>query len=57
LSVAHATIQLNKRKVKMNKQKMKDSVILDCADCGGRGYIYWGLKPEFDVKTCDCVGA
>ena len=40
----------------MNKEKMRDSAIFNCADCGGRGYIYWGLKPEFDVKTCDCAG-
>ena len=41
----------------MNKEKIKESAIFNCVDCGGRGYIYWGLKPEFEVKTCDCVGA
>ena len=35
---------------------MPNSVLtIDCNDCRGQGYIYFGDSEEYDVMPCECV--
>lgn len=38
----------------MSNMKNYLETILDCSDCYGQGFIFWGNGEDFDVEACDC---
>jgi hypothetical protein len=30
-------------------------VAIDCDECGGAGFLFFGNENNFDVEACDCV--
>ena len=35
--------------------ELTDVTAIECDDCGGAGFIFFGNENNFDVESCDCV--
>ena len=31
------------------------TIKIDCSECKGEGFIYWGNAEDYDVEPCECV--
>ena len=36
---------------------MKEIIAVECNECNGAGFVFWGDDNNFDVETCDCISA
>lgn len=51
MSVADATLQ----EMKGNKEMLNAITKVECNECNGAGFIFWGDEDNYDVETCECV--
>jgi hypothetical protein len=35
--------------------ELTNILAVDCEDCGGAGFLFFGDNDSFDVEPCDCV--
>jgi len=35
--------------------ELTNILAVDCEDCGGAGFLFFGDNDNFDVEPCDCV--
>ena len=35
--------------------ELTDVTAIECDDCGGAGFIFFGDNYNFDIEPCDCV--
>ena len=35
--------------------ELTDVTAIECNDCGGAGFIFFGNENNFDVEPCDCA--
>lgn len=38
-------------------KNLVEIISADCNECGGVGFVFWGDNSNYDVETCECVGA
>jgi hypothetical protein len=34
---------------------IKEIIAIECEECGGAGFVFWGDEKNYDVESCDCV--
>lgn len=34
---------------------IQEIIGVECDECGGAGFVFYGNEKEFDVKSCDCA--
>jgi hypothetical protein len=47
-------LQQNERKTKMGRMKELYTQILECENCNGQGWQFFGNETDYDVEACDC---
>ena len=35
--------------------ELNDILAIECDECGGAGFIFFGDNDNFDIEPCDCV--
>ena len=50
MSVAHVSIQ----EMKGNKEMINAITKVECNECNGAGFIFWGDDSDYDVEMCEC---
>ena len=35
--------------------ELKEIITVECDECGGVGFIFFGNENDFDVETCECA--
>jgi hypothetical protein len=30
-------------------------IAVNCDECGGAGFLFWGDENNYDVESCDCA--
>ena len=40
--------------MKGNKEMLNAITKIDCNDCHGAGFIFWGDEDTYDVEMCEC---
>ena len=35
--------------------ELTDVTAIECDDCGGAGFIFFGNELAYDVEPCDCI--
>lgn len=41
--------------MKGNKEMINAISKVNCDECKGAGYIFWGDEDNYDVEHCECV--
>lgn len=34
--------------------KLYETIVTDCDECLGHGYIFWGGREDYHVQQCEC---
>jgi hypothetical protein len=34
---------------------LKDIVAVECDECGGAGFVFYGSSEDYDVMKCECI--
>jgi len=52
-----STITTTKGKLIMGNilDELTNVTAIECDDCGGAGFIFFGDNYDFDIEPCDCV--
>jgi hypothetical protein len=35
--------------------ELTNILAIDCDECGGAGFLFFGNENNFDVEACDCI--